>query len=132
VNILIDTNRYRDLCDGHEGVTKIVQRASRICMPFIVLAELRSGFLSGTRARANARTLTKFLNSSRTVVLYPDENTVHHYAAAFAQLRKQGTPIPTSDLWIAALAIQHSLMLLSRDEHFDHFPQIARVSPDQD
>ena len=131
MNVLIDTNRYRDFCDGDEDVLAIVQRASRINMPFIALAELRAGFLSGTKTRANARTLTRFLNNPRVSVLYPDENTIHHYAAAFAQLRKQGTPIPTNDLWIAALAIQHSLILLSRDDHFDHFPQIARISPDK-
>ena len=43
------------------------------------------------------------------------------------QLRPQGTPIPTKDMWIAALVLQHNLALHARDAHFDHVPQIARV-----
>ena len=60
-------------------------------------------------------------------LLVPDEQTTHHYAAVFRQLRQQGTPIPTNDVWIAALVIQHGLVLSSRDAHFDHLPQILRA-----
>jgi len=42
-------------------------------------------------------------------------------------MRKQGTPIPTNDMWIAALALQHSLALHTRDKHFVHLPQLVRV-----
>lgn len=49
----------------------------------------------------------------------PMEPTTHHYAAEYRQLRKQGTPIPTIDMWMAALALQHSLALYDRDDHFD-------------
>jgi predicted nucleic acid-binding protein len=45
----------------------------------------------------------------------------------YRQLRKQGTPIPANDLWIAALVLQHSLMLYDRDAHFDALPQLTRV-----
>ena len=96
-------------------------------MPFITLAELRAGFLCGARGRQNERTLVSFLNAPRVAVLYPDEQTTHHYAALFRQLRQQGTPIPTNDLWIAALVVQHDLLLYARDRHFDHLPQISRV-----
>jgi predicted nucleic acid-binding protein len=60
-------------------------------------------------------------------VLFADDQTTHHYAAVFRQLRKQGTPIPTNDMWLAALALQHNLALQARDKHFDRLPQIARV-----
>jgi predicted nucleic acid-binding protein len=43
------------------------------------------------------------------------------------QLRRQGTPIPTNDLWIAALVLQHDLVLCARDRHFDHLPQITQA-----
>ena len=95
-------------------------------MPFVVLAELRAGFLCGTLARRNEQTLTRFLNAERVRILFPDEDTTHHFAHVFAQLRLQGTPIPVNDIWIAALAIQHDLILFSRDTHFDTLPQIAR------
>jgi predicted nucleic acid-binding protein len=45
----------------------------------------------------------------------------------FRQLKTQGTPIPAHDLWIAALVLQHDLLLHSRDKHFDHLPQVVRV-----
>jgi tRNA(fMet)-specific endonuclease VapC len=60
-------------------------------------------------------------------ILWPDEDTTHHYARIWMQLRRQGTPIPTNDLWIAALAVQHNLALYSRDAHFDHLAQLVRV-----
>jgi tRNA(fMet)-specific endonuclease VapC len=47
--------------------------------------------------------------------------------AAYRQLRRQGTPIPSNDLWIAALVLQHDLALCARDRHFDHLPQIVQV-----
>ncbi len=127
MRLLLDTNRYRDLCDGVPEALKIIQQAGGIHIPFVVIAELRSGFLCGTLARKNEQYLTRFLNSERVKMLFADEQTTHHFAQVFAQLRLQGTPIPVNDLWIAALAIQHNLLLYSRDSHFDNLPQIARI-----
>ena len=84
----------------------------------------------GRRSRAGARNegvLSRFLGRPRVRVLWPDEQTTHHYARLFLQLWRQGSPIPTNDLWIAALAVQHDLALCSRDGHFDHLPQLARA-----
>jgi hypothetical protein len=55
------------------------------------------------------------------------ELTMHKYARLFRQLRKQGTPIPTNDLWIAALALQHDLLLFTRDTHINHLPQLPVI-----
>jgi len=126
MRLLLDTNRYRDLCDGDSETLETIQQADTIHIPFVVLAELRSGFLCGTMARKNEQHLTRFLNSNRVKTLYADESTTHHFAQVFAQLRLQGTPIPINDIWIAALAIQHGLLLFSRDKHFDNLPQVAR------
>jgi len=127
MRLAIDTNRYRDFCEGREEAVKTFQLAERIYMPFPVIAELRSGFACGTLARQNERVLNQFLNRSRIVILFADEQTLFHYARLYAQLRAQGTPIPTNDLWIAALVQQHNLMLYSRDRHFDHPPQLPRA-----
>ena len=129
MRILLDTNRYTDFCAGVEDAVDIIQRARQVFVPFAVLAELRSGFLCGTRSRKNEKFLTIFLNSERVKTLYPKDDTTHHFAHIFTQLRKQGTPIPVNDIWIAALAIEHDLLLYSRDTHFDHLPQIARIDP---
>jgi len=126
MKILLDTNRYRDFCEGSKEALDSIQRARRVYLPFVVLAELRAGFLCGTLARRNEKSLTVFLNSPRVRVLMADEETTHHFARIFAQLRLQGTPIPVNDIWIAALAVQHDLLLFSRDQHFDCLPQVAR------
>ena len=127
MRMAIDTNRYRDFCVGVPEAVERFRAAERIFLPFVTLGELRAGFLCGTRARQNESVLVRFLSRPRVAVLYPDEDTTRHYAHLFRQLRQQGTPIPTNDLWIAALAEQHSLHLYSRDHHFDHLPQLPRV-----
>jgi tRNA(fMet)-specific endonuclease VapC len=127
MRIAIDTNRYRDFCSAIPEAVERLAQADEIHMPFVTLAELRAGFLCGTVARQNEKNLIRFLNSPRVSVLFPSEDTTHHYARLFAQLRAQGTPIPTNDIWIAALALQHDLMLYSRDEHFKQLPQLPRL-----
>jgi tRNA(fMet)-specific endonuclease VapC len=127
MRIALDTNRYTDFCRGELEVAERIARAEKIYLPFVVLGELRAGFQAGAKAKQNERNLIRFLNSPRVRLLLPDEQTMHHYANVFAQLRKQGTPIPTNDIWIAALILQHDLLLLARDSHFDHLPQLARV-----
>ena len=127
MRLLIDSNRYRDFCAGCIEVVHLIQRAEEIHLPFVVLGELRAGFACGTRARENEKALARFLSSPRVRLLFADEATTHHYANLFRQLRAQGTPIPANDLWVAALAVQHGLALLSRDEHFAHLPQLLIV-----
>jgi tRNA(fMet)-specific endonuclease VapC len=127
MRVLVDSNRYRDFCEGIPEVVGFFRQASEINIPFIAVAELRAGFACGARSLANERVLTQFLQRPRVNLLLADGETTRHYASLFRQLRAQGTPIPTNDLWIAALAIQHDLILLSRDEHFRHLPQIERL-----
>jgi tRNA(fMet)-specific endonuclease VapC len=127
MKIALDTNRYTDFCRGEPDVIEPIARAEMIYLPFVVLGELRAGFHIGSRAKQNERNLVRFLNSPRVRLLLPDEQNTHHYANVFAQLRRQGTPIPTNDIWIVALVLQHDLLLLARDSHFDHLPQLARI-----
>lgn len=124
MRIAIDTNRYTDLVRGDEYSVEVLQKAEQIFVPIIVLAELRAGFLCGSRTAENERTLVRFLNESGVQVLLPDENTSHHYARLFLHLRNKGTPIPSNDIWIAALVAQHDLILFARDKHFAYLPQI--------
>lgn len=127
MRLAIDTNRYTDLCRGDAYVVETVECADEVWLPFIVLGELRAGFAVGSQGPQNEAVLRRFLLKPRVGILYADEQTTHHYASVYRQLRKQGTPIPTNDMWIAALALQHSLALLARDTHFDALPQLTRV-----
>lgn len=126
MKIIIDTNCYIGFLKGNLKFIPVIQTAELIYFPFVVLAELRAGFLVGSKSNENEKSLFSFLNSKRVTELYPDNNTTNHYAYLFYQLRKQGTPIPTNDIWIAALTIQHNLTLVTLDRHFDNLPQLAR------
>jgi len=127
MRVAIDTNRYVDLCKGVAPTVSLLEKAEAVVLPFVVLAELRAGFAHGRREADNERTLRRFLLKVGVRVLFPDDQTTHHYASVFRQLRKQGTPIPTNDMWLAALVLQHNLALHARDKHFDHLPQLVRV-----
>jgi tRNA(fMet)-specific endonuclease VapC len=127
MRIALDTNRYVDLCKGLESTARLVATAEEVYLPFVVVAELRAGFALGRRATENERVLRRFLMKAGVHVLFADEQTTHHYAAVFRQLRLQGTPIPTNDIWICALVLQHNLVLHARDRHFDHVPQLVRA-----
>jgi tRNA(fMet)-specific endonuclease VapC len=127
MRIALDTNAYSAAARGEPKAVALLRAAHHLYLPFVVLAELRAGFASGTLGRRNEATLAQFLNSSRVSVLYADEQTTHHYAGVFAQLRRQGTPIPTNDIWIAAIVMQHDLVLFTSDAHFSHLPQLAKA-----
>jgi tRNA(fMet)-specific endonuclease VapC len=127
VRIALDTNRYVDLCKGVDETVEILEHAEAILMPFVVVGELRAGFVHGRREAENERVLRRFLLKDGVRVMFADDQTTHHYASVFRQLRKQGTPIPTNDMWIAALVLQHNLVLHARDKHFDHLPQLILV-----
>ena len=98
-----------------------IEAADEVWLPFIVLGELRAGFAVGSQGPRNEAILRRFLLKPGVEVLYADEQTTHHYGNVYRQLRKQGTPVPTNDMWIAALVLQHSLMLYDRDAHSTHF-----------
>ena len=127
MRVALDTNRYVDLCKGEAETQSLLEEAEAVFLPFVVVGELRAGFAHGRRQAENERTLRRFLLKPGVDALFADDQTTHHYAAVFRQLRRQGTPIPTNDMWLAALVLQHNLALHARDAHFDHLPQLVRV-----
>ena len=127
MRVALDTNRYVDLCKGVDETVALLEEAELVALPFVVLGELRAGFALGRRQVENERTLRRLLLKEGVRVLFADDQTTHHYASIFRQLRKQGTPIPTNDMWLAAVVLQHNLALHARDKHFDRLPQIVRV-----
>lgn len=126
MRVALDTNAYSDFMRGDASRVHIFRTARHLFLPLIVLAELRAGFAAGNQASANAANLQLFLNSPRVQVLTPDEQTTHHYAQLYLQLRRKSVSIPTNDLWIAALAVQHHLVLCTSDAHFQQLPQLPR------
>jgi len=125
MRVLLDTNRLTDAFRGEAEIVETLERAAEVWIPFVTLAEIKAGFLGGSRPGENEGLLYAFLRLPGVGVLFADSETTDVYARLFVQLRKAGTPIPTNDLWIASLAVQHQLVLLSRDEHFDKVPQVS-------
>jgi predicted nucleic acid-binding protein len=94
-----------------------------------VLGEMKAGFYGGTRQAQNEALLSSLVareNCGGSVP--PGRETAEHYARLFVQLKRAGTPIPDNDLWIAALAIEHDLVLITRDRHFEKLPQLRRAA----
>ena len=119
-----DTSAYSHMIKGHLEVLRAVEMADEVWISPVVLGELKSGFLRGTRQRENEAALQRFLESPHTKVLRVDRETADCYAEIQAALRKAGTPIPTNDIWIAASAMQHGLRVVTTDAHFRLIPQI--------
>lgn len=127
MKIALDTNRYVDLCKGLAPTVDLVAAADAVFLPFVVVGELRAGFALGRLGAENERVLRRFLQKSGVHLLLADDQTTFHYASVFRHLRERGTPVPTNDMWIAALVLEHNLVLHARDEHFDRLPQLPRV-----
>ena len=127
MRLALDTNRYTDLCRGDADVVERVGAADLVWLPFVVVGELRAGFAVGRRGPQNEAILRRFLLKPGVNILYADDQTTHHYANVYRHLREHGRPIPTNDMWIAALVLQHALTLYDRDRHFDALPQIPRL-----
>lgn len=123
--ILLDTSAYSAASRGHSDVKHVLQFADQVVVNPVVLGELVSGFLGGSRVDENREVLRRFLASDRVQVALLDSETAERYAIIIAWLRREGEPIPTNDIWIAATAMQHGLELVTTDDHFERLPQIA-------
>lgn len=123
--LILDTSAYSRFRRGDPGTVQSLAAADEIHLPLIVLGELLAGFAAGLRPERNRDELSRFLSAPRVQLMKPDEKTARHYADVFVDLRRLGLPIPTNDLWIAALARQHRLPLLSFDAHFASIPGVA-------
>jgi tRNA(fMet)-specific endonuclease VapC len=118
--ILIDTNAYTAFKRGDTNALNVIQRAPKLALPIIVIGELLAGFAAGQKEHSNKQELELFLASTRVSVLIVDKQTTEFYAKIYASLRAKGQPIPTNDLWITALALQHNATLFSFDAHFSN------------
>ena len=122
MNVLLDTSAYSQLLRGHQAILDAVQRSETVVLPTIVLGELHSGFRAGNRCAENTAQLTQFLSRPSVRVLNVTGETALRYAEIDAYLRKRGRPIPRNDVWIAAVALEHGLQLVTLDVHFREIP----------
>ena len=123
--MILDTNALSALFAGDEALSSLLAGQQRLHLPVIVIGECRYG-LARSRHRKALHQLLETLIASSTVLLI-DADTATTYAEVRAELRSKGKPIPENDLWIAALARQHELPVVSRDEHFDFIARLVRL-----
>jgi predicted nucleic acid-binding protein len=116
--ILIDTNAYAAFKKNDAYAVNTFKTMEYIGINIIVLGELLSGFMGGTREATHRKELDQFLDSPRVHLVQVDEETAEFYARIYWDLKRKGRPIPSNDLWVAASAMRHGLALFTYDEHF--------------
>ncbi len=128
--ILIDTNIYSLAMRGDTNVVSTLRKIDLIAFAAISIGELYSGFKGGNRETENREELNIFLDSPRVVVHEIDVETADFYASILNNLKVADTPIPTNDIWIAAVAFQHGYKIFTKDKHFNSIPGLAHLSDD--
>lgn len=124
--MILDTNAISALLDGNDRLGGLLGKLNSHHLPLGVLAEYLFGLRSskrGTRLKSLLRKL-----EAESEILYPDRETIDWYVTIRHDLKRRGTPIPEVDLWVAALARQHNLSIVSQDQHFDLVPKVRRLS----
>ena len=116
--ICLDTSAYSHLKRGDRDAVEVVRSARFVGVPAVVLGELRVGFLLGRRRDDNETELAAFLAEPVVEMLRVDDAAARHYAEIVVALREAGTPVPTNDVWIAALAAREGATVVTYDEHF--------------
>ena len=123
--MIFDTNALSALAEEDPGPKQEFARANPAVIPVIVLGEYKFGIARSRRLQEYNRWLEGILSVSR--VLNVTEETANWYGLLRVQLKEAGTPIPSNDLWIAALSRQYNLPILSRDRHFDRVQRLRRL-----
>jgi tRNA(fMet)-specific endonuclease VapC len=123
--MILDTNAVSALSFEDADLAKVLRAGLRHHLPTIVIGEYECG-LAGSKRNKELNAWFALL-VSESLVLAVDRETATHYGAICATLKQNGTPIPSNDLWIAALAMQHGLPIVSQDRHFDRVPGIRRL-----
>jgi tRNA(fMet)-specific endonuclease VapC len=123
--MILDTNALSALGNQEPEIIEYLLHSPEPALSFIAVAEYHSGLLGSMRPKAGFEMLASL--KARFSLLHSDNATITHYAEIDHQLRNIGRPIPTNDIWIAALARQHQRPILSRDHHFDFVEGIQRI-----
>ena len=123
--MILDTSALSAAADNDPGLVAVLARAEHVSIPVIVLGEYRHGIAQSRNRSSYEHWLAALLGDC--MVLDVNESTTHDYADIILELKRKGKPIPTNDVWIAALCRQHSFPLLSRDRHFDWVVGVKRM-----
>lgn len=121
--LLLDTNSAIGIFAQDQRMQECLSKAAEVFLPSIVLGELYYGACKSAHAEANLARIDDF--AANSAVLSCDKATARQYGRIKDALRLKGCPIPENDVWIAAIAEQHQLTLISRDDHFKDIEGLA-------
>ena len=116
-SFLLDTNIIIALFASDAAVKTRLAEADEVFVSSIAIGELYFGAWRSARTQDNLARVDDFASSN--VVLACDTETAHRYGEIKELLRARGRPIPENDIWMAAIALQHDLILVTRDAHFE-------------
>ena len=120
MKVMLDTSAYVAFKRDNPDTVEMIVRAEQILFSPIVLGELMFGFRNGTRFNENMADLNVFLEHDAVHLMEIGKISSDRYSRIAAQLRRQGTPIPSNDVWIAAQTMEHGAELITFDQHFDN------------
>ncbi len=121
-NLLLDTNIVIEVFDGNKDIADKINKLPEFYISSIVLGELYIGINRVVNKARHLKKLQAFLKLC--TVLDADSTTAQYYGEMMAALYKKGRPLPTNDVWIAAVALQHNLTLITRDKHFNEIDNL--------
>jgi tRNA(fMet)-specific endonuclease VapC len=119
-NYLLDSNIVIEIFDGNKTFADKISKEETLYLPCIVLGELYTGVNRVVNKAKHLKKLTDFLELCTVINI--DSITAKYYGETIATLYKKGKPIPTNDVWIAAIALQYGFMLITNDAHFKEIP----------
>ena len=129
IRLCLDTTGYSRLMRGQQALQDRLEVADEVLLPVTVLGELYAGFRGGSREQENLSLLAAFRAQPGVVVIDTTDNVSQRYATVVSLLKRQGTPIPTNDIWIAAAALENGGRLVAYDNHFENVPGLIVESP---
>lgn len=123
--VILDTNAYRAYLDGNAEVYAVFAAHTVVHFPLAVIAELRKGFLGGTKRIENEQILQNIMVRAGSEILSPTVVTADHFAELAVFCKKKGRALSDNDLWIAATALEMGEPLLTLDKDFAVFREYA-------
>lgn len=124
--MILDTNALSAWAEGRTEIMAALRSAERLVVPSIVLGEYYFGIRQSRYRSRYEDWLARYL--PLTEIAAVTSATADVYADIRVRLRRSGTPIPPNDVWIAALARQHDLPVLSNDRHLDTVDGVRRIA----
>ncbi len=128
MKLILDTSAYSAFNRGDVRLRKWFSIKHEILIPWIVVGELRAGFVVGNQTYENEKLLQQFLDAPNVTTPPLTNLTTKAYSQVFKLLRQAGTPIGTNDMWIAAFALEHGAKILTLDADFARIPKLQLVS----